>query len=127
MEANTAIAATPPPFVPMLSATLDEPDGLRVAISAVKDGVRGPRMWLGPRTMLWSGAVTYACEPAPLLAEVFPSQPDAAEAAGEVIRSFEWGTPAARARIVEIFDTTMVLVARVGFGPSGLSTLEMVQ
>lgn len=97
-------------------------DGFRVAIYAP----RGPRMYLGPRALLFSGACEWTCEPSSLLAEEFPTKTEALEAAREVLGTFEWGTPAARDRIVEVFEAGGARVAKVLFRADGLHALRLI-
>lgn len=117
-----AQTATLHPTNTIIATALAVSDGFRVAIYAP----RGPRVYLGPRVLLFSGAVEWTCEPSPLLAEEFASKTEALEAAREVLETFEWGTPAARDRIVEVFEAGGARVMKVLFRADGIHALRLV-
>lgn len=83
-------------------------------------------MYLGARVMLWSGAVTWACEPSVFDAWEFSSIDDATTAAAEVLQAFEWNTPAARDRIVEVIDASGVTVRKIGMRANGVGALRLM-
>lgn len=97
-------------------------NGFRVAVRAP----RGPRMYLGPRALLWNGASVWTAEPSPFEAFEFSTTSTALEAAQETLTYFEWGTSAARDRIVEIIDAAGFVIHKAGFGASGTSALRVM-
>lgn len=94
----------------------------RVAIYAP----RGPRTYLGPRVLLWSGKSEWSCETSPWSAWEFASAEDATSAASEVLSTFDWNTPSARPRIVEVIDAAGVVVSKVGIGANGIGALRLM-
>ncbi len=96
-------------------------DAFRVAIYAP----RGPRMFLGPRALLFSGDAPFTCEPSALCAAEFSSVARGCDAAAEVLATFEWGAPLGSPRIVEVFNRGGASVAKLILRASGLDALRL--
>lgn len=83
-------------------------------------------MYQGPRVLLWDGRTTWAAETSPFDAFQFSDANDASNAAADVLATFEWGTPRARDRIVEIIDAAGLVISKVGVRANGVGALRLM-